>query len=227
MVVRSRANLHIAGCRLPGLPIFNKREFGFTPRILLRAGSSSHQYGDVGNSYRSKNSAIAFDLGRWTHGFRVIVREFHGGATLDFVDLADQAEGIKAYAAFRVASTEIICEQRTPAGAETNAATRNPLANIVEVGSATEVGDGGARLQSTCEVGVQAEDLIDVETIGRDEKLFFRIAALVLEPANVFVAGDVGVFAVDTLARPVGGPVRSILEKLRGAVRVGQHDEQR
>ncbi len=54
--------------------------------------------------------------------------------------------------------------------------------------------------------------------------LSLRIPAATLEPLDIFVACDVGIFAVDALAGPIGCPVGSVVEKLRGAKSIRQHD---
>ena len=49
---------------------------------------------------------------------------------------------------------------------------------------------------------------------------------MALQPGNVFVAGHVGILAVDTLAGPVGHPVRRVAQELRGAEGVRQKNQQ-
>ena len=54
---------------------------------------------------------------------------------------------------------------------------------------------------------MQAKNLLDVERVGGDQPFLAGIAPRALEPGDVFVAGDVGIFAVDALSGPVGDPV--------------------
>ncbi len=55
---------------------------------------------------------------------------------------------------------------------------------------------------------MQSENLIDIQRVGSDEQLVASVPSARFEPCDVFVASDVGVFAVDALASPVGDPVR-------------------
>jgi hypothetical protein len=47
------------------------------------------------------------------------------------------------------------------------------------------------------------------------------------QPCDIFVAGHIGILAVDALAGPIGGPVGRTFQKLRGAESVRQHDPDR
>ena len=107
--------------------------------------------------------------------------------------------GSKAGFVARVAGAEVVGEQGAPAGAETDAAV---------------------------EVGVEGEDLLDVEGVGGDEALGARVAAAGLEPGDVLVAGEEGILAVAALAGPVGDPVGGAGEELGGAEGVGEQDEE-
>ncbi len=97
----------------------------------------------------------------------------------------------------------------------------------MEIVGAAEIADGGFAGESSTKIGVQAEDLVDIECVGGDDQLFMGIAAAGLEPVDIFVSGYIGILAVDALAGPVGGPVGSVLEKLCGSERVRQHDAER
>src|SRR5208282_529018 len=137
---------------------------------------------------------------------------------------ADQADGVKVAAAGGIAAAEIVGQQSSPTGAETNAAAGRPLLRILKIGGGAEVFYVDADSQLSAKIGVQAENVIHVEGVGSDQALLLRISAARLEPLNVFIAGDVGILAVDALARPVGRPVGSMLEKLRGSKSIRQHD---
>src|SRR6266849_1420157 len=47
------------------------------------------------------------------------------------------------------------------------------------------------------------------------------------QPFDVFITRDVGILAVNALAGPVCGPVRSVAQKLCSAKSVRQHDQER
>ena len=51
-----------------------------------------------------------------------------------------------------------------------------------------------------------------------------RYATALLEPLDIFIACDVGILAVDALARPIGCPVGRVVEKLRSSKSIRQHD---
>ena len=58
---------------------------------------------------------------------------------------------------------------------------------------------------------MKSENLFHIESIGGDEPLAARVAATALKPGDVFVARKEGIFAVDTLARPVRHPVGRVV----------------
>jgi len=104
-----------------------------------------HEDGNVGDAYRSEEAAVAFDLLGGTHGLGEVVGELDGGAAFDFVNFADEAEGVEAGAGLRIASAEIVGQQCAPAGTETNAAAGSPLARLLEVVGIAKIGGGHAR----------------------------------------------------------------------------------
>src|SRR5580700_2085144 len=75
-------------------------------------------------------------------------------------------------------------------------------------------------------MGVQTEDGVDIQGVRGDETLLTRIAVAFLKPSDVLVASEKRVFAVSTLAGPIGDPVWGILKELGGAIGVGEQDEQ-
>src|SRR5437899_4025547 len=190
--------------------------------------SYSRDHGNVADSSGPEDSAVAFDFGRRAERLGVVVGELNRGLALDSGHLADQAAWVKVAAAGGIAATEIVGQQSSPSCAETNAAARGPLFGIVEIGGAAKVvyrsPGGGAARERSAKVGVQAEDVVDVECIGRDDQFVTRVSTAPLEPLDILVARDVGILAVHALARPIGHPVGGVFEKLRGSKGIRQHD---
>src|ERR1039458_1976769 len=141
----------------------------------------------------------------------VVVGEFDRGSAVDRGYLADQANRVKAGTAGGVAAAEIVGQQGSPTCAETNAAARGPLFRIKEIVGTAKVVDRNSAGQFSAEISVQSEDVMDIERIGGDDELLLRISTARLKPRNVFVACDVGIFAVDTLPGPIGHPVGGVL----------------
>ncbi len=75
-------------------------------------------------------------------------------------------------------------------------------------------------------MSMEGENAIHVEGVGRDEPFAPRVAPVLLQPLDVFVAGNKGVFAVDALPGPVGHPVGRVAEELGCTECVGKQDEQ-
>src|SRR6202023_1206414 len=183
------------------------------------------EHGNVADSRGSEDTAVAFDFGRRTQSFCVVVGELNRGLAFDSGHFADQDDWIKVEAAGGITAAEIVGQQSSPTCAETNAAARGPLFGIVEIGGAAKIvyrgPDGGAAGERSAEIGVQAEDVINVECVGRDDEFATRVSTAPLEPLDIFVAGDVGILAVHALARPIGHPVGGVFEKLRSSKSIG------
>src|SRR5579872_6102541 len=81
---------------------------------------------------RAEHPAVALDLGSGPQRLSIIVRELHGRAAFYLRYFADQADWIKTVAIIRIASSEVIGQQCSPAGAEPDLAVRRPLAAVVE-----------------------------------------------------------------------------------------------
>src|ERR1035438_7630553 len=196
------------------------------------ASNYSRDHRNVAESFGAENTAIAFDFGRRAERFGVVVGELDRGLAFNRGYLADQTDWVKVAAGGGITAAEIVGQKSSPTRAETNAPARGPLLAIEEIGGAAEVvyrganrgAVGGAARQRPAKIGVQAEDVIDVECVGRDDELFMRIATALLEPLDIFIACDVGILAVDALARPIGCPVGGMVEKLGGSKSIRQHD---
>src|SRR5271169_5859891 len=175
----------------------------------------SGDHGDVAKAFGAEHAAVTFDFFWRAERLGVVVGELDGGLAFDCGYLADQADGVKVGAARGITAAEIVGQQSSPTCAEANAAASGPLFRIVEIGGAAEViCRTGASRDRPAKVCVQAEDVIDVECVGGDDELVTRVSPATLEPLNIFVAGNVGILAVDALTGPIGGPVGGIIEKL-------------
>src|SRR6516165_2969525 len=141
---------------------------------------------DVGNAGGAEDAAIALDFRGRSQRLGVVVGEFHGGTAIDFAELADQADGVKAVIAARIAITEIVGEVRSPTGAEADAMSPRPFAFVEKIGGAMEIAGAGVVEQRAGEAGVKSEDAVHIETIGSDQPLSLGIAAAALEPLDVF-----------------------------------------
>src|SRR5579863_3819257 len=146
---------------------------------------------------------------------------------LDGRNLADQTDGVKSGAAAGVTAAEVVGEEGAPSSAEANAGSGDPFSLIQEVGGGAEIRGGGARLNRAAKIGVEAEDLVHVEGVGRDDQFLFWVAAASLEPLYIFVAGHVGILAINALAGPVDGPSGRAGQKLGAAEGIGQHNSER
>src|SRR5579864_1272694 len=178
------------------------RESRRDPSTPLRAGCRRYsrffaacldQHGNVRDSDGSEDTAITFNLRRRAHRFGIVVRQFYGGASFDFVHLADEAKGIEASAGIGIAPAKIVRQQRSPTGAEANSLAGDPLTQVRKVVRTPEILDGHSRLQRATEIRMQAQDVVNVETVGGDEQFFPGVAASGFEPRDVFVAGNVRV----------------------------------
>ena len=167
--------------------------------------------GDVGDASGSEDAAVALDFGGRAHCLGIVVRELYGRAAVDFAEFADEADGVEAVVAAGIAVAKIVGEVGAPAGAETDAVGGGPLAFVKKVGGAAEVGSGGAVADCAGEVGVKREDAVDVERVRGDKALLARVASVLLQPCDVFVAGNERILAVDALAGPVGDPVGGVV----------------
>ena len=58
---------------------------------------------------------------------------------------------------------------------------------------------------------MQTENLFHVERVAGDETLLARIVPVALDPGDVFIAGYVGVFAVNALTGPISHPLRRVV----------------
>ena len=130
-----------------------------------------------------EDAAVAGDEVGGAGGFAGVVGELDGGDAVGAGEFADQRDGLEGVFVAGVAAAEVVGEEGAPAGGETDAA--------VEVG--VELGDGGG-----------------VEAVGGDEALGAGILAARIEPGDVLVAGEEGVFGVDALAGPLGYPVGGV-----------------
>src|ERR1044072_6704621 len=93
-------------------------------------------------------------------------------------------------------------------------------------GSGEEGAPAKAYFAAVVEAGVQRDDRLDVEAIGKQVQLLTRIATTLLPPINRLFAGFLGVLAVMADAGPVGDPIGGVLEELRGAIGIWQDDAQ-
>src|SRR5260370_26701186 len=179
---------------------------------------------NIAYSYRPEHAPVAIDFRRRAQRFRIIVGKLHRWAAFDTGHFADQADGIEAALTGGIAAPEIVGEQRSPTGAESNATAWSPFATIMEVRRAAEISSGDAASESSAKISVQAENLVTVERVGCGHKLVMGIASTGLQPFDIFIAGYIRIFAVDALPGPIGGPVGGALDELRGPERVGQHN---
>src|SRR5271169_1546099 len=184
-------------------------------------------HGKVAGSRRAEHAAVALDFRGRAEGFRIIVGKLYRRAALNAGNFADQADGVKPVIAAGIAAPKIVGQQRSPTGTEADATARSPFLSIVEIGRAAEIPDGSPAGESSTKISVQAEDVVDVECIGGDDKFVVRIAAAGLQPFDIFIPGYIRILAVNALARPIGGPVRRTFEELRGSERIRQHDPER
>src|SRR5258708_16031944 len=111
-----------------------------------------------------------------------------------------------------IAAPEIIGQQRGRTGAEPDATARSPLLAVQEVGGAPKIGSRGALGQRSPKMGMQAENLIDVQCIRGNEQLVTRLPTACLQPPDVLIARDARVLAVATLAGPICRPVRRVTQ---------------
>ena len=78
----------------------------------------SNSNGHVCNPGSAEDAAVAFDFRLAVPWPLIVVRKLDGGAAIYFAELANQADGIEAFVAARIAIAEIVGEIRAPAGAE-------------------------------------------------------------------------------------------------------------
>src|SRR5581483_10396093 len=192
--------------------------------LLLRfnyfhAGLGEHRR--LRYSCHTKYTPVPLSFLRIAQRLRIVVGQFDGGAAFRFGKLANQAHWIEALPILWIAVAKVVGKQRAPAGAEANATVRNPAIGITEVLGGTEVLRRRSVAQGAGEIGMQAENLLHIECVGGNEPLLARVAPVPLKPRDVFVASDVGILAVDTLAGPVGNPPRCVAQKLGCAEGVG------
>src|SRR5258708_27580439 len=195
--------------------------FRKSPSFSLESCSRKHR--SVTDSSGAEDAAVAFDFGWRAECLGVVVGELYRGTAFDIGDLADQADRVEPTTAFRIAATKIIGQQGAPTCADSNARAGNPLSSIQEIGCGSKIRGRRAIRKGPAKISVQGEYLIDVERVGGDDQLFKRIAAVHLQPFDIFVAREIRILAVDALARPVGGPVRRARQELRGSESVRQH----
>src|ERR1700722_7769570 len=81
----------------------------------------------------SEYSPVTFHFLRRAERFRVVVGEFYCRASFNGRHFADQADGIETGAVIRIAAAKIVGQQRSPAGAEADAALRSPLAAVSKI----------------------------------------------------------------------------------------------
>src|SRR5208337_4835236 len=115
----------------------------------------SRDHGQVAHPVCAEHSPVAFDFFRRAERFGVVIRELHGGLAFDGGDLADQADGVKVAAAGGIAAAEIVGQQSSPTGAETNAAAGRPLLTILKIDGGAEVFYVDAGSHRSAKIGVQ------------------------------------------------------------------------
>src|SRR5579863_3751693 len=149
------------------------RALGF----LLVVRSELCDQGSTSNAHGPEHALVTLNLRRWTERLRVVIGEFDRRPPFDRRNFGDQADGIKVAAATGIASPEIIGEQCPPAGTESNLTILNPLALIEEIGRIKEVCLSCARLEGATEICMQAEDFINIQSVGCDDEFVSGIAA--------------------------------------------------
>src|SRR6266567_3595828 len=140
--------------------------------------------GEVGDAFGAKDAAIAIHFFRRTHGLGVVIRELHGGPAFHFAELANQADGVEAPVALRIAVAKIIREERAPSGAEADARFWSPPVRILKICAAAKIYRRCVSKYLAAEIRMKGEDAVHVERIGGDEPLAARIAAARREPGN-------------------------------------------
>jgi hypothetical protein len=113
----------------------------------------------------SKNSSIAFNLGRGSHGFLVIVRKLDCWPPVNLAELANKAYGIESIVSVWIAVSKIVGQIRSPTSAQAYSVFRKPLLRIKEIHRATKVYRGGAIAYRASEVRMQGKNKIDVKSV--------------------------------------------------------------
>src|SRR5208282_102809 len=127
--------------------------------------SASHDYGNVADSLAAEHAAIALDFGWRAQCLRVVVGEFHRRPAFNRGYLADQADGVQVAAVGGIAAAKIIGQKSSPACAETNAPAWGPLLRIVEIRGGAKVIRRDAACQRPAKIGVQSQNVIDIERV--------------------------------------------------------------
>src|SRR5580698_10233657 len=97
------------------------------------------------------------DLFGWPQSLAEIIGELHGRSSVGALELADQADRIEGGAALGIAVAEIVGEQRTPAGAEADAALRKPPVLVEKIAGVVKISGRGPIEELSGKIGVQAE----------------------------------------------------------------------
>src|ERR1700679_1557760 len=167
-------------------------------------GSRDHR--NITEPSGTEDTAVAFNFRRGSESLGIIVRQFDGGLSFDSRYFTNQAHWIEVATARGIASAEIVGEQGSPTGAKANPATGGPLLWIVEISGAAKIvfcsGGSAARSERSAKICMQAQNVVDIERIGRNDALLLGITTTRLEPLDVSISPDVRVFAVDALASP-------------------------
>src|ERR1700731_3606310 len=141
-------------------------------RTGSRAKSFSRNYlrynRDVTDSHHTKHSPIALDLCRWPQRLGKIVGKLYRRTAFYTRNLADQADGVEATATARIATAEVVCKQRAPTCAESNAPARSPLAPVVKIFCAAEIRRSDSACQRASEISMQPQNVINIQSVGCD-----------------------------------------------------------
>src|ERR1700733_12542558 len=150
------------------LPCYSMARKWNTVNTLVFIGLSD--YWNIADPNSAKHTAITFDFLRRSQGFCEVVRKLHCRPAFHAGDFADQAYRIEAGIAAGIATAEIVGQQSTPTGAKTNATARSPLAPIIKVGGAAKILSSDAARQSPAKIRVQTKYVVDVKSIGGNNK---------------------------------------------------------
>ena len=183
-------------------------------------------YGNIADAYGAEYASVTLSISEGDpRAFRIIVGKLHGRMAFDARHFADEADGIKATLPAGITTAKIICEQRTPTCAESDATTGSPFAPIVEVVGAAEISGSKPAGKSPAEISVQAEDVIDIKRVGRRSSRASRgsrpraFSHSMYSPPAIY-----GSLLSARLPGPVRGPIRRTLEKLGSSKSIRQHN---
>src|SRR3984893_17398508 len=144
----------------------------------LNCALASRDHRSVGNDLSPQDSSVPLNLRRWPQRLGIVVRKLHGRSAFDARNLADQADGIESCTVVGVTPSKIICQQSAPPGAESNAPARPPLVAIIEISSTEEITGLCAAAKAPSKIRVQAENLIHIKCVRRDQEFLGSIFTL-------------------------------------------------